>query len=364
MRTDIKVALVAVLVVVLLVITYFAFSHHSTKRSSEGVLPSQQPGLMPATDNTSGASTATTQTSSNQASGGTASAIIPPAASQPAASSQSAPGLVQVNPTTGPAGTNLTASTQNSGAGGGMSSGNGLTTADTGENSGTAATDNSGSGGNLGAGNQGNAGNNGIALSGSGTADNSGSSGVAIPRTSSASGSQGLGGGNNNGGSSGSILGGQLAPHRHFSSHTPRRAAISSHEYRIRKGDTLVRIAVHMYGSARMVRALERANPGLDPRRMRVGQIIHLPRASRASHVSSANSYRSRRHHTVSHSRAGYTVRGRVYVVRAGDSLRGLARRFYRTSAYWKLIYRANRRIIGSNPNNIRVGERLTIPAH
>lgn len=50
--------------------------------------------------------------------------------------------------------------------------------------------------------------------------------------------------------------------------------------YTIRAGDTLSAIAVRRYGSARQWRKITRANPGLDPRRLRVGQVIKLPEPS------------------------------------------------------------------------------------
>jgi LysM repeat protein len=56
-------------------------------------------------------------------------------------------------------------------------------------------------------------------------------------------------------------------------------------------------------------------------------------------------------------------VTSRTYTVRSGDSLSKISADYYRTSADWRWIYEANRSKI-SNPNDIYVGERLTIPAH
>ena len=53
----------------------------------------------------------------------------------------------------------------------------------------------------------------------------------------------------------------------------------------------------------------------------------------------------------------------RTYSVRSGDTLSGIARKFYGNSARWTWIYAANRSKI-SNPNSIYVGEKLTIPFH
>jgi LysM repeat protein len=53
----------------------------------------------------------------------------------------------------------------------------------------------------------------------------------------------------------------------------------------------------------------------------------------------------------------------RSYTVRSGDSLSQIADDYYGHAADWQWIYEANRSKI-SNPNDIYVGERLTIPAH
>ncbi|MBV9627404.1 MAG: LysM peptidoglycan-binding domain-containing protein [Xanthobacteraceae bacterium] len=54
-----------------------------------------------------------------------------------------------------------------------------------------------------------------------------------------------------------------------------------------------------------------------------------------------------------------------TYVVVAGDTLSAIASRFYGTGRepFWRLIYDANRGLIGENPNLIQPGQNLTIPA-
>ncbi len=50
------------------------------------------------------------------------------------------------------------------------------------------------------------------------------------------------------------------------------------------------------------------------------------------------------------------------YVVAPGDTLVAIAAALYGDSKRWPEIYRANRQIIGSNPNVIHAGMRLVIP--
>src|SRR5690242_14224063 len=55
---------------------------------------------------------------------------------------------------------------------------------------------------------------------------------------------------------------------------------------------------------------------------------------------------------------------GTNYTVQAGDTLSGIAQRAYNdgSQASWMVIYSANRQVIGGNPNLIRPGQVLTIP--
>lgn len=51
----------------------------------------------------------------------------------------------------------------------------------------------------------------------------------------------------------------------------------------------------------------------------------------------------------------------RFYTVVSGDNLWKIAGKFYKTGALWEVIYNANRTQI-SNPNKIKVGQKLIIP--
>ncbi len=52
---------------------------------------------------------------------------------------------------------------------------------------------------------------------------------------------------------------------------------------------------------------------------------------------------------------------GQTYVVKQGDTLSGIAKKFYGDSSQWKKIQRANPQI--KDPKKIRPGMKLTIPA-
>jgi LysM repeat protein len=53
--------------------------------------------------------------------------------------------------------------------------------------------------------------------------------------------------------------------------------------------------------------------------------------------------------------------KSRTYVVRDGDTLASISRRFYKTSARWKKIRDANRSVV-DDPGKLKAGQTLTIP--
>jgi LysM repeat protein len=52
----------------------------------------------------------------------------------------------------------------------------------------------------------------------------------------------------------------------------------------------------------------------------------------------------------------------KTYVVRKGDNLWAIAKRFYGAGSKWPTIYAANKKVIGKNPNLIYPGQKLVIP--
>ncbi|WP_406860030.1 transglycosylase family protein [Streptomyces sp. HUAS MG47] len=55
-----------------------------------------------------------------------------------------------------------------------------------------------------------------------------------------------------------------------------------------------------------------------------------------------------------------YGLSGRAHVVQPGDTLSSIARRF-RIKGGWQALYEANRKLIGADPNRLRIGLMLRI---
>ena len=117
-------------------------------------------------------------------------------------------------------------------------------------------------------------------------------------------------------------------------------AGNSNVDYRIQAGDRLYSLA-KQYGTK--VSAIMEANPGLDPRKLRIGQAIRIPRAEVSTSVRSATPASSQ------------VAGGRTYKVVRGDNLTKIARRH-------GISLGALRKANNLRSDRILVGQKLTIP--
>ncbi len=118
----------------------------------------------------------------------------------------------------------------------------------------------------------------------------------------------------------------------------------SRDRYLVQPGDTFTSIAVTVYGEHQRWIDLKEANPSVNPKALKPGQILNVPSiTNRPSTVM----LRARKIST--------------YTIRPGDTLSSIAARHCGSSAAWNRIYSANRRVIGSDPDVLTVGTRLEI---
>ena len=117
--------------------------------------------------------------------------------------------------------------------------------------------------------------------------------------------------------------------------------------YEVVSGDTLAKIA-KAHGTT--VKALENANPGVDPKKLKPKQKLNLPAPSAAAESSAAGS---------SAAPAGEAAGGgESYTVKSGDTLNKIAKKY---GVHVKALKAANASL--ASTDHIKVGQKLSIPA-
>ncbi len=119
----------------------------------------------------------------------------------------------------------------------------------------------------------------------------------------------------------------------------------------IRRGDTYASIARRELGSSSLAGAIARANPLKDPRRLRVGETLRVP-------TDPSNIQGKPIGDAGEEAAASPMIE---YTVQRGDTLGGIARRFYGSSRFAEVIFEANRDRMRSM-DTVRLGQVLMIP--
>lgn len=120
-------------------------------------------------------------------------------------------------------------------------------------------------------------------------------------------------------------------------------------EYVVQDGDTFEKIGRRFFGSAGKSGIIARANPFVDPTRLRAGRILRIPKdpgnvQGKIVQVAPADSPQSP-----------------TYTVQPGDTLGGISDKLYGTSTRAALLFEANRDRL-STPDAIKPGQILVVP--
>lgn len=134
-----------------------------------------------------------------------------------------------------------------------------------------------------------------------------------------------------------------------------------SRTYKVQKGDTLSSIAKATYGSANYYPHILRANPGLEPQKLRPGMVINLPDPEQV--VPHGTTQPSEGSGTAEGSTNAPAVdASRQYRVQAGDSLYKISIKLYGNGSYVDRLYEKNKQLIGADPARLKVGMVLELP--
>ncbi len=127
----------------------------------------------------------------------------------------------------------------------------------------------------------------------------------------------------------------------------------ASQQYVIEPGDTFSSISQKFYGDSKHFDLLVKANPSVNPGRMKPGvSIVVPPLPAKATALAD--------------DRADVSVAPidprTQYVVQPGDNLNKISSKLYGTSQKWSAIHQANRKLLGEDATKLKPGMVLTLP--
>jgi nucleoid-associated protein YgaU len=122
--------------------------------------------------------------------------------------------------------------------------------------------------------------------------------------------------------------------------------------HRVESGESPYSISQSVYGSPRYYKRILAANPGIDPRRLKIGQVLVIPEISDAEKNPSAASGAAETH----------VDSATMYTVISGDTLESISRKLYGTAGMIDKLYLANKSLIGEDENVLKIGWVLKLP--
>lgn len=133
---------------------------------------------------------------------------------------------------------------------------------------------------------------------------------------------------------------------------TPATPVAGTTQYTIKSGDTLEGIARTQMGDGQKWQLIAAANPGLDPKALKIGQKVTIPASTATAGKDKAAA-----------PSGSSTVAPNTYTVQKGDTLIELSRKFYGNDAEWRRILEANATTLKGDAKAIAPGMKLVIPA-
>lgn len=147
----------------------------------------------------------------------------------------------------------------------------------------------------------------------------------------------------------------------------------SFRRYTVRAGDTAQRISRRFYGTTAHWQAVMKANPKTDFQKLREGAVILVPvnpnnvqgtptAGAGAPKLPPGPEPTRASRDTEERARQVTNPDGFTYIVESGDTLSGLAQRFYGRASSWPAIVAVNRELLGERGEKLRPGMTITIP--
>ena len=125
----------------------------------------------------------------------------------------------------------------------------------------------------------------------------------------------------------------------------------------VASGDNFSSIAARYYGDSNLFALIQKANPSVDSRRLKIGQKLLIPEQPATTETAPGGAVAP----VTPPAGAGPATDG-TYTVVAGDTLGGIAEKHLGRELLWQEIYKLNRDVIGDDPANLKVGMKLKLP--
>jgi nucleoid-associated protein YgaU len=135
---------------------------------------------------------------------------------------------------------------------------------------------------------------------------------------------------------------------------TPSASSNTPRTHRVMSGESPYSISEMVYGSGKYYKRILAANPGIDPKHLKIGQMLIIPELSATNKPVTSSAASTAGPQSIDANSS--------YEVRSGDSLESISRKLYGTPRMMDQLYEANKTLIGADENVLKIGWILKLP--
>lgn len=137
-------------------------------------------------------------------------------------------------------------------------------------------------------------------------------------------------------------------------------ASAGATKHTVAAGETFSSIALATYGHSRYYPHIMRANPDVDPARLKPGTVINLPPSSEVKATADSTQTAS---NTSASTGAASVDATTEYRVAAGDSLERISIKLYGNRGKVNDLFELNKEAMGNDPARLKIGQVLKLPS-
>jgi nucleoid-associated protein YgaU len=139
----------------------------------------------------------------------------------------------------------------------------------------------------------------------------------------------------------------------------PTSGRSTPRSHRVTQNETFASISRMVYGSERYIKAIQKANPTVNPARLKPGMVIQLPGETEAKQATAKAQDKPA---AAASSGSALSADASTYTVQSGDNLYKISRKLYGNGSKGDELYTANKDRIGPDSTRLKIGMVLQLP--
>ncbi|QQE11386.1 LysM peptidoglycan-binding domain-containing protein [Planctomycetota bacterium] len=133
-------------------------------------------------------------------------------------------------------------------------------------------------------------------------------------------------------------------------------------QYTVQPRDSMYKISKKVYNTPKYFMEIAKANPTIDPKRIKPGMKLNIPNIATLRAKEQAKKNPVIKTTTIANKPKAPAGSMAVHTVKSGETLSSISKKYYGTYNRWREIFNANKKKMNDDPDALQIGMKLVIP--